>query len=384
MVNSLSIADLTAKYDIDVATASILNEYLFDPGIFDLHMHRIKLNGFDQAKNHLKRTTSVPEKKDLEQMPSRDSDEYARLKKIGEEAFLNGEVLVVVLAGGMATRFGGGIKALAPILEGLSFARVKQLDLENYALKHNVTCKLLFMTSFLSDESMSRWAALNSNDHVKIATCPQSISLRLRKDGQIFREDNGGVSFYSPGHGDLLEVLSRSEDFEQFYEGGGKYVLVNNVDNAAATFDPAVLGAHISIGKQMTCEIARNDSYGGAPRIVGGRLEIIEDFCLSTRDKIETNPFLNTNTLVINAEIFKTPVSLNYFDVEKNVNGIPLIQFELLIGELSRFVEATMLLVEAEGLSSRFEPMKSLSDIEQRRESVLRILEDREIFDAGH
>ena len=70
--------------------------------------------------------------------------------------------------------------------------------------------------------------------------------------------------------------------FEQFYEGGGKYVLVNNVDNAAATFDPAVLGAHISIGKQMTCEIARNDSYGGAPRIVGGRLEIIEDFCLRT------------------------------------------------------------------------------------------------------
>ncbi|MGZ0216523.1 MAG: hypothetical protein ACKVKP_10770, partial [Acidimicrobiales bacterium] len=118
--------------------------------------------------------------------------------------------------------------------------------------------------------------------------------------------------------------------------------------------------------------------------IVGGRLEIIEDFCLRTKDKIETNPFLNTNTLVINAEIFKTPVALNYFDVEKNVNGIPLIQFELLIGELSRFVEATMLLVEDEGLSSRFEPMKSLSDIEQRREAVLRILADREIFDAGH
>ena len=384
MVNSLSIADLRAKYEIDEPTALILEKYFFDPAIFDFHMDRIRLEGFDQAKNYLKRVTSVPEKKDLEQMPSRDLHEYAQLKKIGEEAFLDGEVLVVVLAGGMATRFGGGIKALAPILEGLSFAKVKQLDLQTYALKHNVTCKLLFMTSFLSDESMSRWAASNSNDYVKIATCPQSISLRLRIDGQIFREDNGDVSFYSPGHGDLLEVLSRSKDFEQFYEGGGKYVLVNNVDNAAATFDPAVLGAHISIGKQMTCEIAKNNSFGGAPRIVGGRLEIIEDFCLRTKDKIETNPFLNTNTLVINAEIFKTPVALNYFDVEKNVNGIPLIQFELLIGELSRFVEATMLLVEAEGLSSRFEPMKSLSDIEQRRESVLRILEDREIFDAGH
>ena len=380
MVNSLSIADLTAKYGIDVAIALILERYYFDAAIFDFQMNRIQLDGFERSKNYLKRPTAVPKNEDLEQMPPRGSDEYAQLSKIGEEAFLNGEVLVVVLAGGMATRFGGGIKALAPILEGLSFAKVKQLDLEKYAIKHDMTCKLLFMTSFLSDESMSSWASSHSNDYVKIATCPQSISLRLMTDGQIFREDHGDVSFYSPGHGDLLEVLSRSEDFKQFYETGGKYVLVNNIDNAAATFDPAVLGAHISIGKQMTCEIVKDDSYGGASRIVGGRLEIVEDFCLRAIDKIETNPFLNTNTLVINAEIFKTPVALNYFDVQKNVNGIPLVQFELLIGELSKFVEATMLLVEAEGPNSRFEPMKSLSDVEQRRESVLRILEHREIF----
>ena len=42
-----------------------------------------------------------------------------------------------------------------------------------------------------------------------------------------------------------------------------------------------------------------------------------------------------------------------------------------------------MLLVEAEGPNSRFEPMKSLSDVEQMRESVLRILEHREIFGVG-
>ena len=108
-------------------------------------------------------------------MPPRGSNEDTQLKKIGEEAFRNGEVLSVVLAGGMATRFGGSIKALAPIFEGLSFGKVKQLDLEKHAIKYNMTCKLLFMTSFLSDESMSRWAASNSNDYVKIATCPQSI-----------------------------------------------------------------------------------------------------------------------------------------------------------------------------------------------------------------
>ena len=73
MVNSLSIADLRAKYEIDEPTALILEKYFFDPAIFDFHMDRIRLEGFDQAKNYLKRVTSVPEKKDLEQMPSRDS-----------------------------------------------------------------------------------------------------------------------------------------------------------------------------------------------------------------------------------------------------------------------------------------------------------------------
>ena len=133
----------------------------------------------------------------------------------------------------------------------------------------------------------------------------------------------------------------------------------------------------------MTCEIVKDDSYGGAPRIIEGRLEIVEDFCLRARDKIESNPFLNTNTLLINAEIFTTPTALNYFDVQKHVNGTPRIQFELLIGELSKFVEATMLLVEAEGPNSRFEPMKSLSDIDERREAVRQILRQREIFDVG-
>ena len=97
MVNSLSIADLTAKYEIDVATALILERYFFDPIIFDLNMDRIKLNGFDRSKNYLKRPSTVPENKDLEQMPPRGSNEYTQLKKIGEEAFRNGEVLSVVL-----------------------------------------------------------------------------------------------------------------------------------------------------------------------------------------------------------------------------------------------------------------------------------------------
>ncbi|MFQ3329634.1 MAG: hypothetical protein ACI85J_001374, partial [Candidatus Poriferisodalaceae bacterium] len=34
MVNSLSIADLRAKYELDQATALILEKYLFDPANF--------------------------------------------------------------------------------------------------------------------------------------------------------------------------------------------------------------------------------------------------------------------------------------------------------------------------------------------------------------
>ena len=48
-----------------------------------------------------------------------------------EAAIERGEIAAVVLAGGMATRFGSQVKALAPVLEGhgLSFLDLKLADL---------------------------------------------------------------------------------------------------------------------------------------------------------------------------------------------------------------------------------------------------------------
>ena len=43
----------------------------------------------------------------------------------GAAALREGEIALVVLAGGMATRFGGGVKATAEALDGMSFLEVK-------------------------------------------------------------------------------------------------------------------------------------------------------------------------------------------------------------------------------------------------------------------
>src|SRR5690606_39458202 len=54
-------------------------------------------------------------------LPPRDSDEYRRLLERGEAALAAGEAALVVLAGGMATRMGGVVKALVEAVEGRTF-----------------------------------------------------------------------------------------------------------------------------------------------------------------------------------------------------------------------------------------------------------------------
>ena len=66
-------------------------------------------------------------------------------------AIARGEIAAVVLAGGMATRFGSQVKALAPVLDGrdLSFLDLKLADLTRLGV--DVT----LMTSFATHDALA-------------------------------------------------------------------------------------------------------------------------------------------------------------------------------------------------------------------------------------
>ena len=63
-------------------------------------------------------------------LPALGTPERARLRATGLELMRAGKVGAVILAGGMATRFGGVVKAVVPALGELSFLEIKQADIK--------------------------------------------------------------------------------------------------------------------------------------------------------------------------------------------------------------------------------------------------------------
>ena len=376
------------RYELDATTAATLQRYGFDPGTFYQLRSRLGNRAHDRdgivADNWVRGHIEPPHPDDLVALPPPDSAERRRFADAGREAIARGRVGVLLLAGGMATRFGGGVKALAEVLDGLTFVDAKLADLRRLARELDCSIPLTLMTSFQSDDALASWAeaATHSSDssvppHVRVGIAPQGVSMRLRADGELFRDTSGAVSLYAPGHGDAPWAMRRSGMLEQFATNGGRHVFVTNVDNAAATLDPAVIGAHLVHKRPLTCEVVAGDAPGGAPWRVDGHLQILESFRLPAGIDPTAAGVVNTNSLIVDVEVFEAQWPLTWFEVRKRVGLDEVVQFERLIGELSAFVNTTMLLVDRDGLDGRFQPVKDPVELAARRREIADILTAR-------
>src|SRR6185312_16745079 len=110
------------------------------------------------------------------------------------------------------------------------------------------------MTSFATDQQIRGMLKELECAAVPTSAFSQFVSLRLRPDGELFR-DGKALSPYAPGHGDLTFALRSSGVLGRFIAEGGKLLYMSNVDNLAATLDPAVIGAHLASGCAMTAEV---------------------------------------------------------------------------------------------------------------------------------
>ncbi|WP_419842010.1 UTP--glucose-1-phosphate uridylyltransferase [Candidatus Poriferisodalis sp.] len=392
--------DLAERYGIDEASAGTLAAFGFDGSVFDRLRQRlaetqrpsgVSRTGADAdavagdaaatngtAANWLSGGIEPPRPDDLVRLPLAGSREREQLAHLGREAIAGGQVGVLLLAGGMATRFGGGVKALAEVLPGLTFVDAKLAGLQCLANELECQLRLWLMTSFRSDGGLREWAAaVPADEHVKVGFVPQGVSMRLTPSGELFRDRTGNVSLYAPGHGDAPWAMQRSGELSRFADDGGRCLFVTNVDNAAATLDPAVIGAHLAAKQPLTCEVVKGAAAGGSPWRVDGRLQIVESFRLPPGADPLAPGTVNTNSLVADVEVFSAGWPLTWFEVRKQVDGLAVVQFERLIGELSAFVDTTMLLVERDGSDGRFQPVKDPAELEVRRPEIARILSAR-------
>ena len=319
---------------------------------------------------------------DVHDLPAAESPEGARLTKIGLDALQKGQCALVLLAGGMATRMGGVVKALVEACDGRSFLELRLAEVRALARKTGTTPPLWLMTSRATNEKI-RESLGDRLDEYSIATFRQLCFPRLTQDGALFRDESGEPSLYAPGHGDIPDCLRASGLLQRFVREGGKTVMVANIDNLGATLDPLVIGWHIEHGTEVTCEVVEKvgADRGGIPVLHHGRPTVLEEFRLPADFDASSVRVFNSNTFHFNAQALNDlDFEWTYFVVEKSVGERKAIQLERLVGEVTSHLETRFLRVPRDGAAARFLPVKDHAELEQRQDEIREVLRSRGVI----
>jgi UTP--glucose-1-phosphate uridylyltransferase len=360
-------------------------------------MARLQSYGFDRARllrlganlarGELDRglvtgTVEPPAPGDVVELPEPDSARYAELEALGVEALRRGEVALIVLAGGMATRMGGVVKALVEALPGKTFLDLRLAEIAALERRYGTAPPLWLMTSAATDAGI-RSALGERRDGERIATFAQHLSLRLTPTGDLFLDAEGRPSEHAPGHGDLPDALKQSGLLSRFVERGGKTLLIANLDNLGGTIDPALVGFHLAHGSAVTSETVDklDEDRGGIPVRVDGKLRVLEEFRIPPGFDPATVRVFNTNTFHVDARaLLDLSMDWRFFAVQKKVDGVPVVQFERIVNEITDELSTVYLRMPRSGERSRFLPVKDPEELERRRSEIHAVASARGIL----
>jgi len=326
---------------------------------FDAAAHaRFAARAARRTDNAVTGALAVMPRETIAVLPAPDTADHRRLAALGEARLRAGQVGVVILAGGMATRFGGVVKAVVPAHGDRSFLQLKLADVAARG------ARALVMSSFATHDAI----VAHTRGH-DVDVFPQMTALRLTPDGAPYRDAQGVLSPYATGHGDLTFALRASGALARFRAAGGTTLLMSNVDNLGATVDPAILGLHAESGAAITVEVVRKapGDKGGAPALLDGVPQIIEGFRFPPGFDQDAIDVFNTNTFVLDAAAIDRDFDLPFYRVEKQVDGAAVIQFERLAGELTAHVPTRFVEVPRDGALTRFVPVKDPEELERQR-----------------
>lgn len=332
-----------------------------------------------EERNRVSGAVAVPNEAELRLPPEPRSEAAATLAAHGRAALERGEVAFCVMAGGMATRMGGVVKALVRVVAECTFLDLRLQENAFWGARSGHVVPLWLMTSEAT-EGPIRAALEGKRAPAHVKTFEQNLGLRLTPDGTLFRDDAGHPSTYATGHGDLVDALRRSGYLRAFRERGGKYVWITNVDNLGATIDEVLLGMFLDANVDVQVEVVKKvkGDRGGIPVHAAGKLQVLEEFRLPVGFDAAQVRVFNTNTFLVRADALdEAPIAWNWFEVEKTVADRRAVQYERLLQELTAALRAGYVRVPREGAASRFLPVKDPDELERRRGAIAAVARSR-------
>jgi UTP--glucose-1-phosphate uridylyltransferase len=307
------------------------------------------------------------------QIPGAGTREREEAERAGREAIDGGKVAVLVLNGGMATRYAGVVKGVDVDVLGKSFLYWKLRQ----ARSVSASVPFMIMNSpFTHERTLEHLRTLGEAG--RGAHCfVQSVYPRETLDGKTFPGSDGKPSVAGRGHGDLLECFVTSGTLARFTDLGCETLMVSNVDNLGATLDPLIVGLHGRGGAAASIEVSlRKTSHkGGIIASVRGRTQVFENIHWPAGLQLEGYRYFNTNTFYLGRAVLSSPPALRLHDVVKEVDGRKVLQREKVLGEISAFVETRFLVVPGEGRNCRFIPVKTPQELEDSRGLIEGVLD---------
>ncbi len=193
-------------------------------------------------------------------------EQLANYESKGLKAIADGEVAVVLLAGGQGTRLGvnypkGMYSVGLPSEKSLfhiqaeRLKRVQELAADRFTSKSSVVVPWYIMTSENTHQMIKDYFQENQFfqlDRNNVSFFEQGTLPCLTKDGKLLLDQKNKISRAPDGNGGLYKALLEQDILDDMIKRGIKYVHIYCVDNILIRIaDPVFIG--FCIEKQATC-----------------------------------------------------------------------------------------------------------------------------------
>ncbi|HBY73756.1 MAG TPA: hypothetical protein DEG44_03640 [Candidatus Kerfeldbacteria bacterium] len=296
---------------------------------------------------------------------------------MGVEALQADQLLVFWLNGGAATRYGAEQfadlpKGITPVVDEISYIELKIRDLLRTTKQYNLENhpQVVLMNSFVTDAQTRQHLAQLFNKYpdldperfhfvIQQARVPRFTKAAEVNEIDVFVDNLGQLSWAPCGHGDFVYLLR--EYLSTTHIANVQYMLFANIDNVAATIDPAILGVHIQSRAGRTVEIVEKlpDDQGGLLCRIDNKVLIVEQMKLPQEFSLESLTWLNTNTFWFTlADLVNYNEDLPWILAEKTIADGNVIQLERFACDVN--VPSQYVVVDRQ---QRFWPIKRYDDL---------------------